>query len=412
MKYQIKKGRTSYVGYVSVDDSSSTIGAKLTGLVFNSGSLTAYYARQGGAATAITLATQTATGAYSSGGFVAVDGTNMPGVYRFDIPDAVLASGADNAVIVLKGATNMVPVHLEIELVAYDPQDAVRAGLTALPNANAEAAGGLITRGSGAGQVNQDANGRIDVNLTAWKGTTAATVNTAGVPVVDTRQVGRINTAQAGAGSTITLDAGAVATDNFYNGHSVEIMSGTGAGQGNRVITGYVGSTKVATVAPAWVTNPSSDSVFALMPAGVSVEAWLRAAPNALTSGAVDAKADVLTWRGTQPNVLASGRVDTTVGAMQTDVVTAAAIATDAIGSAEIAASGANKIRDAVSDDIIETNASITRQQAESLILAAVAGVTASGGNTLKDPSGTSTRIAATTDGSNNRTNMVVTPSA
>lgn len=33
---------------------------------------------------------------------------------------------------------------------------------TALPNAAAEAAGGLYTRGSGAGQINQDANGRVD----------------------------------------------------------------------------------------------------------------------------------------------------------------------------------------------------------------------------------------------------------
>lgn len=38
---------------------------------------------------------------------------------------------------------------------------------TALPNAAAEAAGGLYTRGTGAGQINQDANGRIDANVAA-----------------------------------------------------------------------------------------------------------------------------------------------------------------------------------------------------------------------------------------------------
>lgn len=48
--------------------------------------------------------------------------------------------------------------------VSFDPTDSVRAGLTALPNANAEAAGGLYTRGTGAGQINQSANGQIDVN--------------------------------------------------------------------------------------------------------------------------------------------------------------------------------------------------------------------------------------------------------
>ena len=66
-----------------------------------------------------------------------------------------------------------------------DFSDLVRMGLTALPNANAEAAGGLYTRGSGAGQLNQDANGRVDVNPVAWKGGTIVTPNVTGVPVVD-----------------------------------------------------------------------------------------------------------------------------------------------------------------------------------------------------------------------------------
>ncbi len=38
---------------------------------------------------------------------------------------------------------------------------------TALPNAAAEAAGGLYTRGSGAGQINQNANGQVDARLVA-----------------------------------------------------------------------------------------------------------------------------------------------------------------------------------------------------------------------------------------------------
>jgi hypothetical protein len=54
------------------------------------------------------------------------------------------------------------------QVVPFDPYDAVRLGLTALPNANAEAAGGLYTRGTGAGQINQGANGIIDVNVESW----------------------------------------------------------------------------------------------------------------------------------------------------------------------------------------------------------------------------------------------------
>lgn len=59
-----------------------------------------------------------------------------------------------------------------------DLSDVVRLGLTALPNAAAEAAGGLFTRGTGAGQINQEANGYISVNLKAILGT--ALTETAG----------------------------------------------------------------------------------------------------------------------------------------------------------------------------------------------------------------------------------------
>jgi hypothetical protein len=78
----------------------------------------------------------------------------------------------------------------------------------------------------------------------------------------------RSRLAQAGGASTITLDTGATATDSLYNGNIVAIIAGTGAGQ-NRVITGYVGSTRVATVDTPWVVNPDATSVFALYPQGI-----------------------------------------------------------------------------------------------------------------------------------------------
>lgn len=52
-----------------------------------------------------------------------------------------------------------------------DFSDIVRMGLTALPSAAAEAAGGLYTRGTGAGQVNQPANGMVDTNVVRNAGT-------------------------------------------------------------------------------------------------------------------------------------------------------------------------------------------------------------------------------------------------
>ena len=65
--------------------------------------------------------------------------------------------------------------------------------------------------------------------------------------------------AQAGSSTTITLKSTASATDDIYNGMYVTITSGTGTGQ-IRIIEDYVGSTKVATVTPAWTTAPNNTS--------------------------------------------------------------------------------------------------------------------------------------------------------
>lgn len=74
----------------------------------------------------------------------------------------------------------------------------------------------------------------------------------------------RSQTAQAGSGTTITLDTGAVATNSFYNNDLLLILSGTGAGQA-RFITAYVGATKIATVA-TWAINPDNTSVYVIEP--------------------------------------------------------------------------------------------------------------------------------------------------
>ena len=132
MKLIEKKGTTSKIVHLFIQDSSVTTGAGLTGLVYNSAGLKAYYIRPGdSSATAITLASAT-IGTYASGGFVEVDSTNMPGIYEFGIPNACLASGANQCVIMLQGATNMAPVSLEIQLVDYDPYSATNLGLTNL----------------------------------------------------------------------------------------------------------------------------------------------------------------------------------------------------------------------------------------------------------------------------------------
>ena len=120
-KLTLKKGLTDVTVYLFVQDSSKTTGEGLTGLAYNTANLVASYVRPLGSRTAITLATLAeVTSAHTDGGFKEIDATNMPGVYRLDLPDAVCATGVPSAVVMLKGASNMTPVLLEIQLTDFD----------------------------------------------------------------------------------------------------------------------------------------------------------------------------------------------------------------------------------------------------------------------------------------------------
>lgn len=125
-KLSIVAGATSQSVSIFIQDSTVTTGAGKTGLVFNTSGLIAYYVFNGanGGSNAITLATlAAANSAFSSGGFKEIDATNMPGCYRLDIPNAAIASSKGrSSVIMLSGATGMVPCLLEIELTAIDNQ--------------------------------------------------------------------------------------------------------------------------------------------------------------------------------------------------------------------------------------------------------------------------------------------------
>ena len=94
----------------------------------------------------------------------------------------------------------------------------------------------------------------------------------------------------AGGGSTTaTLDAGASSGNDFYIGNRIDVVGGTGAGQ-SRIIVGYVGSTKVATVDKAWGTNPGNGSVYAIHGQGIygMAEVDVRAAVWNATAASYD----------------------------------------------------------------------------------------------------------------------------
>jgi hypothetical protein len=76
--------------------------------------------------------------------------------------------------------------------------------------------------------------------------------------------------AQAGTATSITLAATALADDSSYIGSVVFISTGTGAGQA-RLVTAYVGATRLATVSPAWQTTPDATSIYKILPVGRAI---------------------------------------------------------------------------------------------------------------------------------------------
>lgn len=157
-------------------------------------------------------------------------------------------------------------------------------------------------------------------------------------------------TAQAGGASSITLASGASAVNDHYQHQSLGIVRGTGAGQTNRVST-YNGGTKVATMVYAWKTVPDNTSEYAF-----------------------DLSTSVLV---------------------------------DAIGATAV-----TSIVDGVDGSVIEVEGSITRQAAESVNHAILAGRSSNNGSTFATPNNAATRSVSTVDVDGNRTAVTLTPSA
>jgi len=176
-------------------------------------------------------------------------------------------------------------------------------------------------------------------------------------------QSARSNTAQAGAAGTITLDASASSVDNFYTGEWVVLTGGTGSGQA-RLITAYVGSTKVASIAPNWATNPDNTSTFAVVQAAHigGVQGNVTGSVASVTGNVGGSVASVTGNVG--GNVVGSvasvtgnvgGNVVGSVGSVASGGITsgsfaagainAAAIATDAIDADAIAADAVTEIQ-------------------------------------------------------------------
>ncbi len=167
MLISYQRGQGSIVLRVKILDSSATTGAGKTGLTSSSsGLIISTIADNESSATAYTQAgstieTITTLGTYAAPTatkcrFKEVDATNHKGIYEIQIADARFAvSSAKSLLISLSGVTGAAETDAVVPLTDINPYDAVRAGLTALPNAAAGASTGL--------PLSVDSSGRVDV---------------------------------------------------------------------------------------------------------------------------------------------------------------------------------------------------------------------------------------------------------
>lgn len=115
----IVAGATSMRHQVSLQ---LTNGNPATGLAWNTGGLLVTYTRIAGIPTPITLGTQTVTGVHVNGGFVEISAATAAGLYRLDLPNAMIAPGSPGVVLSITG-TGLQPYHefipLEVEATTY-----------------------------------------------------------------------------------------------------------------------------------------------------------------------------------------------------------------------------------------------------------------------------------------------------
>lgn len=110
-------------------------------------------------------------------------------------------------------------------------------------------------------------NGTVTLNLNVDTSVVYYLVKTNALPSIGYTTQQNKATQGGSTSTTIKLAADASAVDNYYKDLILTIVSGTGSGQ-SRTISGYVGSTKIATISSAWATIPDATSVYSVSIAG------------------------------------------------------------------------------------------------------------------------------------------------
>ena len=266
MSKQIKEGSTNVSVRIRIIDASD--GTPETGVTSATSGLDIWYQKEGALPVDITESDLTAlTDAHSDGGMKHIN----DGYYRLDVPDAAF-TGVDS-VMIGGTVTGMIVIGTELQIVEYDPNDAVRLGLTALPNAAADAAGGLpISDAGGLDLDTQLANAVPTVDAIsdgvwdeAFSGHTSAgtfgkLVTNLGEGVVAAD--GSINDVSATTTSFITDLT--EATSSHYSDLTLIFTDGALKGQA-KPISSYNGTTKAITLDEALTEAPTNGDSFLIL---------------------------------------------------------------------------------------------------------------------------------------------------
>jgi hypothetical protein len=127
--HTIKAGTTSKLLLMYARDGRAGQEGR-TGLGAETPGAAAAYVREGEGASRMDLVAGE-VGRWAPGGFAEVDPDLVPGVYQLGLPDEAVAPGSTHVLVVVRFPDAVVdPV--DIELVAYDPQDELCIGMAQL----------------------------------------------------------------------------------------------------------------------------------------------------------------------------------------------------------------------------------------------------------------------------------------
>lgn len=339
-------------------------GSPETGVAFNTSGIDLKYWRHGAnSVTSITEATQTVSGAHSDGGFVHLG----DGLYRLDLPDAAVASGA-TAVEVFGTVTGMIVIGGTVQLSTDTPQTGdsfARLGAPAGASVSADLAAVEAQTDdigvAGAGLTNIDLpNQTMDITGTITTATSVTnTVNANTIQVsgdsgaadaleaaLDGTAQGarlfgieRVFTAASATSTTLVMDSGAAIADGAAIGMTVVACGSTQGYCQSRGVTDNTLSDDTLTV-DAWTVTPSG-----------TITAYLFMTAPGSASGATDVNvvtiegSDATTVLGTAQTGDAYARLGAPAGASVSADIAAIEAQTDDIG---VAGAGLTATDDAV----------------------------------------------------------------